>query len=150
MNRDEDKLSALLKQWREVEPSATFEASVRRRIRLEEKKPEPVNWVEWLRQLEWRPALALATVVVASVLIRSSAGILTLHREVALADTDANRHRSFLVIIFGRLGRLYKCCAILAGLPLRDLPCLIDAKGSSLPPLNLWPPKKQLPPDVVQ
>ena len=88
MNRDEEELSVLLKQWREAEPSATFEASVRRRIRLAEEKPERVNWTEWLRQLAWRPALALAAMAVASALIGSSAGVLTSHRKAAVAGEE--------------------------------------------------------------
>lgn len=77
MNRDEDKLAALLKQWRDIEPGATFDASVRRRIRLAAAKPERVSFGEWLRQLAWQPALAVAVAVVASVMIGSSAGVLT-------------------------------------------------------------------------
>ena len=88
MNRDEDELSALLKRWQEIEPSATFEASVRQRIRLAAEKPERMNCAEWLHQLAWRPSLALASAVVVGVMIGSSAGVLTSRGRIAAASGE--------------------------------------------------------------
>jgi len=78
MNHKDDKLSALLRQWRDVEPAGNFEANVRRRIRLanaESSRPS------WLAGLLWRPAVAVAVVV--SIVFGSSAGILSANRQHA-------------------------------------------------------------------
>jgi len=88
MNPDEEKLAALLKRWRDIEPSATFEASVRRRLRLAAAKPERVSFREWLQQLAWQPAFAVAVAVVASVMIGSSAGVLIGRGSVASTGAE--------------------------------------------------------------
>jgi len=72
MNQKDDKLSSLLRQWRDVEPAGNFEANVRRRIRLAVvDSPRSA----WLAGLSWRPAISVAVAV--SVIIGSSAGIVT-------------------------------------------------------------------------
>jgi anti-sigma-K factor RskA len=90
MNHKDDKLSALLRQWREIEPRANFEANVRRRIRLAQSgQPERVNLVELLERLMWRPALAAAAaVVVVSSVIGSSAGVLTARQTVSVGSSE--------------------------------------------------------------
>jgi hypothetical protein len=81
MTQKDDKLSALLKRWRDIEPRANFEVNVWRRIRLaESEQPERVSVVESLRWLLWRPALSMAAALVVSVIIGSSAGVLTASR----------------------------------------------------------------------
>ncbi len=78
MTDNRDKLSQLLKQWRDIEPPASFQADVRRRIRLAQTEElERVTVAEWLQRLLWRPAPALAVAVVASILLGSSIGLLT-------------------------------------------------------------------------
>lgn len=67
MNRD-DQLSALLRQWRDIEAPGNFEANVWRRIRLAQAEPPArITLAEWLRQLVWQPAfsvgVALAIVI---------------------------------------------------------------------------------------
>ncbi len=74
MNENDEKLSALLRQWRDVEPAGNFEANVRRRIRLATAEAPRQSW---LVELLWRPAFAVAAAVVLSVAIGSSAGVMT-------------------------------------------------------------------------
>jgi anti-sigma-K factor RskA len=90
MNHIDDKLSALLHQWRDIEPCANFEANVRRRIRLAQgERPERVNLSELLERLMWRPALAVtAAVVVVGSIIGSSAGVLTTRRTVSVGSNE--------------------------------------------------------------
>ena len=73
MNHNDDKLSARLRQWRDIEPAGNFEANVRRRIRLAVEPPRQ----SWLTGLLWRPAFAVAAAAVVSVAIGSSAGVMT-------------------------------------------------------------------------
>jgi anti-sigma-K factor RskA len=90
MNHKDNKLSALLRQWREIEPRANFEANVRRRIRLAQNgQPERVTLAELLERLMWRPALATAAaVVVVSSVIGSSAGVLTARPTVSVGSGE--------------------------------------------------------------
>ena len=90
MNPNDNKLSELLKKWRDVEPNVNFEANVWRRIRLASaEEPERVGIVEWAQRLMWRPALAtaVAMVVVGSV-IGSSAGVLTARGTVSVGSGE--------------------------------------------------------------
>ena len=80
MNHSDDRLSALLKRWRDLEPRGSFEADVRRRIRLA-AATEPR--LSWLAGLVWRPAFAVAMAILVSVLIGSSAGALSSRRHRA-------------------------------------------------------------------
>jgi hypothetical protein len=74
MKPNNDKLRELLQRWRDIEPAGNFESNVRRRIRLAAAEPSR----PWLL---WRPAFAMAVVV--SVLVGTSAGILSSRRERA-------------------------------------------------------------------
>ena len=67
MNND-PKLSELLRRWRDLEPPGDFEANVRRRIRLAATEIKSIGFF-------WRPAFAAAIVI--SVIIGSSAGVLS-------------------------------------------------------------------------
>ena len=84
MNPHDDKLSGLLKQWREIEPSARFEADVRRRIRLAEaEEPEHISVIDLLfGHRVWQSALTVAAVLVVGVLVGSSLGVVTARRSV--------------------------------------------------------------------
>ncbi len=69
MTNPEDKLSALLKSWRDLEPKPSFEANVWRRIRLaEQPKPSRAGLAEllcgWLRKPVWLTAVAVVVSVV--------------------------------------------------------------------------------------
>jgi anti-sigma-K factor RskA len=77
MKQDDDKLSSLLRQWRDIEPRANFEANVRRRIRLAADRAKE----SWLAGLLWRPALA--TAIAASVIIGVTGGMLSSSRQRA-------------------------------------------------------------------
>jgi len=87
---NDEQLHELLKKWRDIEPDASFEANVHRRIRLATaEEPEWISVVEWARRLMWRPALAaVATVVVVTSIIGSSAGVLTTRRTVSVGDSE--------------------------------------------------------------
>lgn len=64
MSQDDKKLSALLKEWRDIEPSGSFEADVRRRIRLAQaEEPELISVSDWLRWLFRQPAFSTAVAV---------------------------------------------------------------------------------------
>lgn len=80
---NDDKLRALLKQWRDIEPAGNFEANVRRRIRLAATGPRRSSW---LVELLWRPAFATAAALVLSVVIGASAGIATVKRQQVRAE----------------------------------------------------------------
>lgn len=90
MNHKDDKLSDVLRQWRDIEPRVNFEANVRRRIRrATTEEPEHVSVVEWAQRLMWRPALAVAAaVVVVSSIIGSSAGLLTARPTVPVVSSE--------------------------------------------------------------
>jgi len=82
MNDNDDKLRALLRRWRDIEPRANFEANVWRRIRLAQtEEPGRVSIIQlllrqWLRQ----PAVSIAAAVVLSLALGTSLGILTTPR----------------------------------------------------------------------
>ena len=48
MNDQDEKLSRLLRQWRDIEPRPTFEPDVLRRIRLEVARPRSTDLQAWL------------------------------------------------------------------------------------------------------
>ena len=90
MNQNDERLRDLLRQWRDIEPHASFEANVRRRIRLAAaEEPELVSIVEWAQRLMWRPALAtVAAVIVVSSVIGSSAGLLVTRRTIPVGSSE--------------------------------------------------------------
>ena len=89
MNPHDDKLSALLKQWRSIEPTASFESDVWRRIRLAQTtEPARGSLLDLLGQLWHRPALAISTAAIASVLLGVSAGLLTTSRATPIARSE--------------------------------------------------------------
>ena len=78
MNHNDEKLRALFKQWRDIEPRADLEANVWRRIRT--SRAEPAEWgslIELIGRRLWQPATAVAMAAVASVIIGASAGALS-------------------------------------------------------------------------
>lgn len=89
MKPSDERLDALLKQWRDIEPRTDFEGNVWRRVRTNRAEhAERVNLIEligrWLRQ----PAMTMAVAVVASVVIGLSAGLLTARRPMAVASSE--------------------------------------------------------------
>lgn len=90
MDRRDDKLSRLLKQWRDIEPNANFEVSVRRRIRLAEAD-EPVRTSVFdllFGHRAWQPALAVAAALVVTVMIGSSLGVVTARRSAPVVSGE--------------------------------------------------------------
>ena len=70
MNPNDDKLRALLNQWRGIEPKASFETDVWRRLRLAQTaEPARVSLFDLLRQMLWRPTLAVSMAAIVSVLL---------------------------------------------------------------------------------
>ena len=77
MKPNDDNLSDLLKNWREIEPRASFEADVHRRIRLaQSEQSSRVGWGDWVRSLTWQPVLGLAMALAVSISLGLTAGIL--------------------------------------------------------------------------
>ena len=89
MNNDNEKLNTLLQQWREIEPKASFEADVLRRIHLAQiNEPERVRLIDLLQQWLWRPTVAVATAGIVSVIIGTSGGLLTMSKATVTADSE--------------------------------------------------------------
>jgi hypothetical protein len=86
MNPEDEKLRAIFKQWRDIEPRADFEAAVRRRIRLAQaREPVPTGLAGWLGAWARPPAWAAAVALVASVILGASVGVLTAPRPASAA-----------------------------------------------------------------
>ena len=86
MNND-DQLNNLLRQWKEIEPSADFDARVWRKIAgtIPEHKPSFADWFRnsvraWLP----RPAFAMAAAVVIGATIGVASGIFSVAPERGL------------------------------------------------------------------
>jgi hypothetical protein len=83
MNND-DQLDQLLRQWKEIEPTADFDAAVWRRIAgtFPEHKP---SFADWLRDAvrAWlpRPAFAMAAAVVIGAGIGVASGVFSVAPE---------------------------------------------------------------------
>ncbi len=90
MNQNDDKLRALLKQWRDIEPPGNFEDNVWRRIRLAEaEKPERVSVIELLaRNWLYKPAMSIAAAVAVSLILGSSLGVLTAPKSASAAPRE--------------------------------------------------------------
>ncbi|MGA2604064.1 MAG: hypothetical protein ABSG14_07535 [Verrucomicrobiia bacterium] len=72
MNQNDDKLRALLRQWRDIEPPGNFEANVWRQIWLAaDKRPARVGLIEAMGRLLWQPAWS----VTAALLVAALAGV---------------------------------------------------------------------------
>jgi hypothetical protein len=90
MNRDDNNLNKLLKQWREIEPASNFEAGVWRRIRQAEAgRPVRASLLEqWWRSWLWRPALGMAAAVIFSAVIGTSMGVHAAPRRTTAATGE--------------------------------------------------------------
>ena len=89
MKPTDERLNALLKQWRDTEPRADFEASVWRRIRTSRAdQAERVTLIELIGRWLWQPAAAVAMAAVASIIIGFSAGTLSGLRTATIAPSE--------------------------------------------------------------
>ena len=77
MSTNDDKLGALLKQWRDIEPRGNFEANVWRRIRTAAAKdaPERLSLIEAMGRLLWRPAWSVVAAVAIALVVGVWGGI---------------------------------------------------------------------------
>jgi hypothetical protein len=86
MNQNDDKLRALLKQWRDIEPSGNFEANVWRRIRVTaDRRPERISLIDAIGWLLWQPVWSVAVALFLAVLVGAWGGIASTSRP---ADTS--------------------------------------------------------------
>jgi hypothetical protein len=91
MNPEDKNLSKLLKQWRDVEPRANFEANVWRSIRLAQAEvPDRTSLLELLlRRWLLQPAYAaVAAAVIVSAVIGTSVGVHTSIRPATPAQGE--------------------------------------------------------------
>jgi len=76
MNQNDEKLRALLRQWRDIEPRGNFEANVWRQIRLAaEKRPAQAGLFEAMGRLLWQPAWSVAAALLLATFIGVWGGI---------------------------------------------------------------------------
>ena len=87
MNQNDDKLRALLKQWRDIEPQGNFEANVWRQIRTSAaERREGLSLVDAIGRLLWQPAWSVAAALVAALAIGVWSGVAVNSRQ-----TDTSR-----------------------------------------------------------
>jgi hypothetical protein len=101
MSPNGDKLTVLLKQWRDIEPGPGFETGVWRRIRRGAAERPSSRWTEVV--LQWlgaQPAWACVAAVIAGVLIGTQAGLRSLPGRDELAflrpDTLTAKYMSMI------------------------------------------------------
>ena len=76
MNQNDDKLKALLQQWRDIEPKGNFEANVWRQIRTAAaERPERVSLVEAIGRLLWQPGWSMAVALLVAVAVGVWGGV---------------------------------------------------------------------------
>jgi hypothetical protein len=86
MNQNDDRLRALLKQWRDIEPTGNFEANVWRRIRVAtDKRPERMSLMEAVGRLLWQPAWSVAIALFVAAIVGVWGGVASTSRP---ADTS--------------------------------------------------------------
>jgi len=86
MNQNDDRLRALLRQWRDIEPPGNFEANVWRRIRVAAGRPERVGLIEVIGRLLWQPAWSVAAALFVAALVGVWGGVASTSR-----PTDTSR-----------------------------------------------------------
>ena len=83
MSQNDDKLSALLKQWRDIEPPGNLEANVWRQIRVAaEPAVDTVNWIDVIGRLLWQPAWSVVAAMAVAVIIGVWGGIASVPRQI--------------------------------------------------------------------
>ena len=76
MNQNDDKLKALLRQWRDIEPKGNFEANVWRQIRVSDaERAERVSLVEAIGRLLWQPGWSMAVALLVAVAVGIWGGV---------------------------------------------------------------------------
>jgi hypothetical protein len=83
MNQNDDRLSALLKQWRDIEPRGNFETNVWRQIRVAATPAvDTVNWIDLIGRLLWQPAWSVVAAMVVAVIVGVWGGIASVPRQI--------------------------------------------------------------------
>jgi hypothetical protein len=83
MRQDDDKLSALLNQWRDIEPRGNFEANVWRQIRIAAApRVDTVSWIDLIGRLLWQPAWSVVAAVVVALIVGVWGGIASVPRQI--------------------------------------------------------------------
>lgn len=82
MKNNDEKLRALLRQWKDIEPRPDFEARMLRRLRTEEERAS--LWQRWFVEpwevlTMWSRQQALATVGVAGLALVLGISVVALH-----------------------------------------------------------------------
>ena len=76
MNQNDDKLRALLQQWRDIEPKGNFETNVWRQIRTAAaERAERVSLVEAIGRLLWQPGWSVALALFVAVVVGVWGGV---------------------------------------------------------------------------
>ena len=76
MKPNDDKLRALLQQWRDIEPKGNFEANVWRQIRTAAAEhPERVSLIEAMGRLLWQPGWSMAAALLVAVMVGVWGGV---------------------------------------------------------------------------
>jgi hypothetical protein len=76
MSQNDDKLGALLRQWRDIEPKGNFEANVWRQIRTTAaERRERVSLVEAMGRLLWQPAWSVAAALMLALAVGLWGGV---------------------------------------------------------------------------
>lgn len=89
MNQEDDKLSALLKHWRDIEPRGNFEANVWRQIRVAAAPAvDPVNWIDLIGRLLWQPAWSVVAAMVVALIVGVWGGIASVPRQADRPTTE--------------------------------------------------------------
>jgi len=89
MSQNDDELSALLKQWRDIEPPVNFEANVWRQIRTAaEPAVETVNWIDLIGRLLWQPAWSVVAAMGIAVIVGVWGGIASVPRQIGEPRTE--------------------------------------------------------------
>lgn len=83
MNQDDDRLHALLKQWRDIEPPSNFQANVWRQIRAAVKPAvDTVNWIDVIGRLLWQPAWSVVAAMVVALTVGVWGGVASVPRQI--------------------------------------------------------------------
>jgi hypothetical protein len=89
MSRDDDKLQALLKQWRDIEPQGNFEANVWRRIRVAaDHHAERVSLIDAIGRLLWQPAWSIAVALFVAALVGVWGGVASTSRSMDTSRSE--------------------------------------------------------------
>jgi hypothetical protein len=89
MSQNDDKLDALLKQWRGIEPKGSFEANVWRQIRTADgKRSKPTSLIEVMGRLLLQPAWSVCAALAVALLLGVWGGIASASRATGTSQAE--------------------------------------------------------------